>query len=307
MAVSDVKTLTIYRHYFTNSDCYKSGVIQSPTGIQVHSTGANNSYLKRYVGPDDGLLGKNQYNNTHNKPGGDVCANAYIGRLNNGTPAIYQALPWNMRCWLSASGSNGNANKLGFVGFEICEDNRKNAEYFQQVVMGLSVNLCAYLCQEYKIPIEKVLDHSELYKMGIASNHGDITWWLKNFGYDMNDYREAVRKALIEGVQVQYVDPEKQEEKKTMFQAKVVAKSGNTVNFRATMNGEILAAIPIGTIVDVINQPTQIWSEIKFNNQTGYMMTKFLQKIETSDDKIKLQEIKAKLEEAIALINKLLA
>ena len=302
-----MKTIIIYRHYFTNSDCYKTGIIQTPTGIQVHSTGANNPYLKRYVGPDDGLLGKNQYNNTHNNPGGDVCANAYIGRLKDGTPAIYQALPWNMRCWLSASGTNGNANKLGFIGFEICEDNRKNAEYFQQVVMNLSVNLCAYLCQEYKIPVERVFDHKELYKMGIASNHGDITWWLKNFGYNMDDYREAIRKALVEGIQVNYIDLDQQEEKKTMFQAKVVAKSGNTVNFRATMNGKILAAIPIGTIVDVINQPTQIWSEIKFNNQTGYMMTEFLQKIEMSDDKIKLQEIKAKLEEAIALINKLLA
>lgn len=54
-----MKTITIYRHYFTKSDCYKSGIIQTPTGIQVHSTGANNPYLKRYVGPDDGLLGKN--------------------------------------------------------------------------------------------------------------------------------------------------------------------------------------------------------------------------------------------------------
>ena len=92
-----------------------------------------------------------------------------------------------------------------------------------------------------------------------------------------------------------------------MYSAKVTAKSGNTVNFRASMNGKIIAAIPIGTIVDVISQPSQTWSEIKFNNQTGYMMTEFLQKIEASDDKIKLKEIKTKLEEAIALIDKLLA
>ena len=35
----------------------------TPKGIMVHSTGAENPWLKRYVGPDDGLLGKNQYNN----------------------------------------------------------------------------------------------------------------------------------------------------------------------------------------------------------------------------------------------------
>ena len=315
MAVSSVKTLTIYRHYFTKADCYKSGIIQTPTGIQVHSTGANNPYLHRYVGPDDGRLGPNQYNNTHNRPGANVCASAYIGKLQDGTPAVYQALPWNMRCWLSGSGAKGNANKLGFVGFEICEDNKKNPEYFQQAVMGLSVDLCAYLCQEYKIPIEKVLDHSELHKLGIASNHGDITWWLKNYGYNMDKYRDAVRKALAEGIQVKYIDaskvptPEKQEAKTTMYSAKVTAKSGNTVNFRATMNGKILATVPIGTIVEVLSEPNQQWSEVKYNGKLGYMMTEFLQKVETAAttvDKTALKQVKTKLEEALALVNKLL-
>jgi len=75
-----------------------------------------------------------------------VCANAYIGRLNDGTPAIYQALPWEERCWLSGSGKNGNANKLGYIGFEICEDKKADKEYFDAVVMGLAVNLTAYWC-----------------------------------------------------------------------------------------------------------------------------------------------------------------
>ena len=44
---------------FTNSDCYKKGDIIIPKGIMVHSTGANNPNLKRYVGPNDGLLGEN--------------------------------------------------------------------------------------------------------------------------------------------------------------------------------------------------------------------------------------------------------
>lgn len=46
---------------------------------------ANNPNLKRYVGPDDGLLGKNQYNNHWNqdKPGGrQVCVHAiYAGQV----------------------------------------------------------------------------------------------------------------------------------------------------------------------------------------------------------------------------------
>ena len=47
----------------TENACYKAGKKITVKGIMVHSTGANNPWLKRYVGPDDGLLGKNQYNN----------------------------------------------------------------------------------------------------------------------------------------------------------------------------------------------------------------------------------------------------
>ena len=54
-----MKELTIYRLYFTKSDCYKKGVRIKPCGVQVHSTGANNPWLRRYVGPDDGRLGVN--------------------------------------------------------------------------------------------------------------------------------------------------------------------------------------------------------------------------------------------------------
>ena len=81
--------LIIYRHFFTNADCYTSGTLQIPKGIQVHSTGANNPYLKRYVQPDDGRLGVNTSNNSHNRSGKTVCASAYIGKLADGKPAIY--------------------------------------------------------------------------------------------------------------------------------------------------------------------------------------------------------------------------
>ena len=201
--------LTIYRQYFTDSDCYKKNIKQTPKGVQVHSTGANNSYLKRYVGPDDGRLGVNINKNYHNRPGLDTCANAYIGKLEDGTPAIYQALPWDERCWLSGRGSKGKANVLGYIGFEICEDNLNNKEYFEEAVMGLSVKLTAYLCIKYNIPVKKVLDHSELHRMGLASDHVDISHWLKNYSLTMDDYRKAVEQVMQEGIQVIYVEGNK--------------------------------------------------------------------------------------------------
>ena len=79
---------------FTNNRCYKAGKTIKPKGIMVHSTGANNPNLKRYVGPDDGLLGKNTNNNHWNKSDLSVCVHAFIGKLKDGSIATYQVLPW---------------------------------------------------------------------------------------------------------------------------------------------------------------------------------------------------------------------
>ena len=76
-----MRQLIIYRRFFTNADCYTRGTKQTSVGVQVHSTGANNPYLKRYVQPDDGRLGKNTNGNSHNRKGLNVCASAYIGKL----------------------------------------------------------------------------------------------------------------------------------------------------------------------------------------------------------------------------------
>src|SRR5574344_147235 len=128
--------MNLHKLILTQNDCYKAGKTITPKGIMVHSTGANNPNLKRYVGPDDGLLGVNQYNNHWNtaKPGGrEVCVHAFIGKLKDGSIAAYQTLPWDMVGWHSGSGSLGyanNANNTGYVGFEICEDGLTDASYF---------------------------------------------------------------------------------------------------------------------------------------------------------------------------------
>lgn len=208
--------LTIYRRLFYDSDCYKAGVIQRQRGVQVHSTGANNPWLRRYVQPDDGRLGENPNNNSHNRPG-NVCASAYIGKQADGTVAVYQTLPWDMRCWLSGSGKNGNANKLGYAGFEICEDGLENPEYFA-AVMEKAILLTAHLCQLFGVtpdtvvketpdgPALAVMDHQELHALGLASNHGDVKHWMKKFGWTMDIFREKVSDAMAEGVDVTYID-----------------------------------------------------------------------------------------------------
>ena len=178
---------------FTENACYKAGKTITVKGIMVHSTGANNPWLKRYVGPDDGKLGKNQYNNHWNTyhPGGrEVCVHGFIGKLADGTVATYQTLPWNYRGW-HAGGSANNTH----IGFEICEDGLSDATYFGKVYQE-AVELCSYLCKQYGLTEKDIICHSEGYKRGIASNHGDVMHWFPKHGKSMDTFRAEVKSLL---------------------------------------------------------------------------------------------------------------
>ena len=279
--------LLIYRRYFYNSDCYKSATTHIPRGVQVHSTGANNPWLKRYVQPDDGRIGVNVNGNSHNRPGGNVCASAYIGKQSNGNVAVYQALPWEYRCWLSGSGSNGNANKLGYVGYEICEDALSDPEYFR-LAMEQAILLTAHLCLKYGIdPDNAVFDHRELHDKGLASNHGDITLWLRKFGKDMNQFRDEIKRAMDDGIDAVYIDCD---EVKIMYKAKAV-NPGSYLNLRAGQgtNYKVLAKIPQGAVVSVIDDSNPEWWNVTYDGTTGYAMAVYLEKIkENNEEKTEL-------------------
>ena len=178
---------------FTENACYKAGKKITVKGIMVHSTGANNPWLKRYVGPDDGKLGKNQYNNHWNTyhPGGrEVCVHGFIGKLADGTVATYQCLPWDHRGW-HAGGSANNTH----IGFEICEDDLTDGAYFAKVYKE-AVELCAYLCKQYGLTEKNIICHSEGYKQGVASNHGDVMHWFPKHGKSMDTFRAEVKTLL---------------------------------------------------------------------------------------------------------------
>ena len=188
--------MNLHKLIFTENACYKAGKKIKVKGIMVHSTGANNPTLKRYVGPDDGLLGKNQYNNHWNTyhPGGrEVCVHAFIGKLADGTIATYQTLPWDHRGW-HAGGSANNTH----IGFEICEDGLTDYTYFQKVYRE-AVELCAYLCKEYGLTEQNIICHSEGYKQGVASNHGDVMHWFPKHGKSMDTFRAEVKALLAIG------------------------------------------------------------------------------------------------------------
>ena len=189
--------MKLHKLFLTENACFQAGRVIKPKGIMVHSTGANNPNLCRYVGPDDGLLGENRYGNHWNqeKPGGSyVCCHAFIGKLADGTIATYQTLPWDMRGWHAGNGSIGSANDT-HISFEICEDDLTDSKYFAAVYQE-AVELCAYLCEKYRLTEKDILCHSEGYTRGIASNHGDVMHWFPKFGKSMDTFRADVKKQL---------------------------------------------------------------------------------------------------------------
>ena len=203
-AVEEGDDMHLYQQMATKNKCYITGAEITPCGVMVHSTGANNPNLKRYVQPDDGRLGVNPYSNSFNEyqPGGrNVCPHAVIGKLADGSVATYQILPWDMQGWHAGGAANG----LGYIGFEICEDGLDDAEYFAAVYEE-AVAFTAHLCRQFGFDPQgktaqgypTVLCHSEAAALGIASNHSDVMHWFPRYGKTMDDFRTDVA-ARMEG------------------------------------------------------------------------------------------------------------
>lgn len=213
----------------TESRCwkYKGGTGYYPArqvGILLHTTGVNNPNLKRYCQPSkddpkrDELLkriGKNLNGNSWNR-NITKAVHFFIGRLADGNVATVHNIPLDFSAWGVGKGKKGsyNYNPTSHIQFEICEDGKKDYDYFL-ATKGEAVELCVLLCLEYGWNSSKITSHNEARLAGYASNHVDPTNWWKNFGYTMDDFRAEVQAIL---------DGEKLKE----------AAVGDTVNFTGT-------------------------------------------------------------------------
>lgn len=183
--------MDLRKRILTKNDCYKTGRKISVKGLMLHSTGANNPKLSRYVdAPDLGKVSSNHWNQP--RPGGrQVCVHGFIGKDQNNNIATYQTLPWNHRGW----GGGGSSNNT-HIHVEICEDDMKSRSYFDAVYRE-AVELFAYLCREFNLdPLRDIITHSEGYKKGIASNHGDVMHWFPKHGKSMDTFRNDVKIML---------------------------------------------------------------------------------------------------------------
>lgn len=140
-----------------------------------------------------------------------ACVHAFI---DGNTGGVYQTLPWNHKAWHSG-GSLNNTH----IGIEMCEpsylkytsgskftcsDTAKARDMVGRTYKS-AVELFAYLCKEYALnPLADgaILSHSEGYKRGLASNHGDPEhlWKGLNLPYTMDGFRADVKAAMSETI-----------------------------------------------------------------------------------------------------------
>lgn len=192
--------MNLLQRLLKRNDCFRAGQSMKPKGIMVHSTGADNPNLARYL-PGDAVIGRNVGNNHWDRPGLSKCVHAFVGQMADGTVAAVQTLPWTMKGW-HAGGSANNTH----IGFEICEDGLNDPVYFR-AVYRTAVELTAGLCREFELdPLADgvILCHAEGYRRGIASNHGDVLHWFPRHGKDMDVFRGDVARELKGETEVEY-------------------------------------------------------------------------------------------------------
>ena len=234
----------------TANDCYKAGRTITPKGVMVHSTGANNPLVARYVQPVEGQkdeaqlkaeIGGNRNANDWNHPGLDVCTHAFVGKLADGGVGTVQTLPWNYRGWHAGTGTSGGSANNTHIAFEICEDDLTDEGYFRKVYQE-AVELTAMLCKTYNLnPLADgvVICHSEGYQRGVASNHADVMHWFPKFGKSMDTFRADVSKAMTPA----QVKPQPPVSGKTYTVVKgdtlseIAQKYGTTVDTLVQLNG----------------------------------------------------------------------
>lgn len=177
--------------YTTKNRCYTNASIIHPKYIVVHSTGCA-------IGTCDEMYKR------WNKASASTCAHGCVDAEKS-----YQVLPLNYHGW--HVGAKGNSTT---VGFEITEP--KNIKYKSGAAIDTlvyspndrdnisdfykrynnAVELCVNWCRELNIDVDHVKSHSEMFKLGKATNHADVEHWFSLFGVSMDDFRADVKEML---------------------------------------------------------------------------------------------------------------
>ena len=192
--------MKLVKNFLTKNKCYITYRKHKPVGLFLHSIGCSQPSAEVFL--------KNW--NVYQPGGSSVCVHGFISDT-----AAYQTLPWDCVGWHSGQGKKDNANFMGYLGFEMTEpstikytggatfidNNPAETLKFVQKTYENAVDIYAQICVELDFnPLGKtsagypvILSHSEGYKLGIASNHGDVEHlWNKTIKKTMDDFRNDV-------------------------------------------------------------------------------------------------------------------
>ncbi len=194
--------MKLIKSIVTKSDCYKTNEKIKVKGLMLHSVGCNQPSAEVFV-------------KTWNQPDKNVCCHALI---DGNTGVVYQTLSWDHRGWHCGSKDKTDYYKKRsgnntHIGVEMCEPSTikytgasswadLDPAKTKAVVMRTyktAVELFAYLCGTYNLnPLGDgvIVSHSEGYKLGIASNHGDVEHIWKKYGLTMDGFRKEVKAAM---------------------------------------------------------------------------------------------------------------
>jgi len=278
----------------TKNPSYTRNRSISPIGVFVHSTGANNKYLKRYVDAPD-RLGKNEYNNHWNSSKATKSVHAWIGYDKDKRVIVAQTLPYDRACWGAGSGSKGSANydPHAYIQFEICQGSNTDADYYWKAI-AVAEEYCAYLCRMFGWTTKDITSHYEAHKAGYASNHGDPRDYMNKFGDSMDKFRARVADRLNE-----------KEEEFMAYQAYVKTKSGGGASiWKDNKKSARVEMLPDGTVVTVTgNADSKGFVPVTHGSKKGVFDGQYLVKgTPAAKDKTlynKLVSIRAMLDEAI--------
>lgn len=259
--------LRIETVYQTKNRCFLAAKPAEHIGILVHSTGANNKNLKRYVDAPE-LAGVNANGNHWNNPTGDKCMHAFIGLDKAGEVMAIQTLPYEYACWGCGSGKRGSYNydPTAHIQCEICQGSDTDALYYHRAIEAAE-EYCVQLCRTFGFTAENIVSHKEAGQRGYASEHDDPEEWMTNFGDDMNQFRARVAARLAA------------ERAGGMMTYKV---TGTRLALREAPNtgAAVLLRMDTGTAVEGEPAGTE-WVRITYGGKTGYSMAKFLQMVGT--------------------------
>jgi hypothetical protein len=186
--------MKITKTFLTKNPCYKAGKTIRVKGLMLHSVGCSQPNAMAFV---------KSWNTSSTK----VCVHGFI---DGNTGEVYQTLPWEHSAWHGGGMVNGT-----HIGIEMCEpdcitytsgskftcSDKAKATAIANRTYKSAVELFAHLCEEYNLnPLAEgvIISHSEGYKKGLASNHGDPEhlWKGLNLPYTMDGFRQDVKSAM---------------------------------------------------------------------------------------------------------------